>query len=404
MTHTELEMHTTNIDSTNFDIAIAGGGIAGAWLLRLLHERGYRVALFESHSFGADQTLASQGMIHGGLKYALAGTLNRASEAIAEMPDRWRACRAGSGEIDLSGMKVTSEQYYMFAEASTMGRLTGFFAAKALRGRIERISSKDWPTAFSGFDGVVYELNDFVVDTTSLLTTLTQNLESQCWQQHLDSSCVAKTAAGWQITTPEGPINADCLISCAGNGSATLLTELEVEGFNIQQRPLKQVSVRPLHNVELWAHCLTGVKSNEPRLTITSHYDQGLVWYMGGKLATDGVNRSDEEQIAHAKAELAACVPWLDWRDAEYAVHWVDRAEPAQSGGLKPDQAYAERQGNFVQCFPTKLALAPDLGDRVIALLDPPTRNEQTKIPGENQPLAESTQSVAMGHAPWQRS
>lgn len=400
MTHAKLD-----VTSTNFDIAIAGGGIAGAWLLRLLHERGYRVALFESDTFGADQTLASQGMIHGGLKYTLSGTLNRASQAIAAMPDRWRACQAGSGEIDLSGMRVTSEQYYMFAEASTMGRLTGFFAAKALRGRIERLAAEHWPSAFSGFDGVVYELNDFVVDTASLLATLTQNLENQCWQQRLDSRCVEKTAGGWQITTPTARINADTLISCAGNGSATLLDQLGVAGFNIQQRPLKQVSVRPQHDVELWAHCLTGVTSNEPRLTISSHQDQGLVWYIGGKLATEGVNRSDEAQIAHAQAELTACVPWLNWQDAEYAVHWVNRAEPAQSGGLKPDQAYAERQGDFVQCFPTKLALAPDLGDRVLAILDPPAGKAplQREFQGKAQSSADSTQPVPMGHSPWQR-
>ena len=49
--------------------------------------------LLERDSLGGEQTLASQGMIHGGLKYALGGTLTRSSEAIANMPERWRACR-----------------------------------------------------------------------------------------------------------------------------------------------------------------------------------------------------------------------------------------------------------------------------------------------------------------------
>ena len=55
------------------DVAIVGGGIAGIWLLNLLHHSGYRVVLFEAEEVGCQQTLGSQGMIHGGLKYELGG-------------------------------------------------------------------------------------------------------------------------------------------------------------------------------------------------------------------------------------------------------------------------------------------------------------------------------------------
>ncbi|HCC44093.1 MAG TPA: FAD-binding oxidoreductase, partial [Gammaproteobacteria bacterium] len=51
------------------DIAILGGGIAGLWLLNLLVSRGYSVVLLEKEALGAGQTIASQGMIHGGVKY-----------------------------------------------------------------------------------------------------------------------------------------------------------------------------------------------------------------------------------------------------------------------------------------------------------------------------------------------
>ena len=83
-------------------VVVIGGGIAGLWLLNLLTRRGYGAVLLEAGALGCQQTLASQGMIHGGLKYALSGMLTGASEAIAAMPDRWAANLAGRGEIDLS--------------------------------------------------------------------------------------------------------------------------------------------------------------------------------------------------------------------------------------------------------------------------------------------------------------
>ena len=52
-------------------IAIIGGGISGLWLLNSLRNAGYDAVLFEKNALGSQQTFASQGMIHGGIKYAL---------------------------------------------------------------------------------------------------------------------------------------------------------------------------------------------------------------------------------------------------------------------------------------------------------------------------------------------
>ncbi|NJK90693.1 MAG: FAD-dependent oxidoreductase [Blastochloris sp.] len=64
------------------DVVILGGGVAGLWLLQRLRREGYSVALFENQCLGGEQTVASQGVIHGGLKYALNGVLNDASEQL----------------------------------------------------------------------------------------------------------------------------------------------------------------------------------------------------------------------------------------------------------------------------------------------------------------------------------
>ena len=387
-------MHVSNPPEQSIDAAIIGGGIAGVWALDLLLAKGYNAILLEADSLGCDQTLASQGMIHGGLKYALSGNVTGASEAIADMPDRWRACLAGDDDVNLSGTRLLSAHYYMFADSSALGRLTAFFASKTLRGRIDKLKRQQWPSEFEGFSGVVYTLNDFVLDTADLLATLYRGHEHRTFRLAVDAqriSC-AKTG-GYNLRLDDTTVHVKQLISCAGNGSEALLKHLRVDEIEVQYRPLKQVVVKPTHQTPMYAHCLTGITSSEPRLTITSHSgDDGLIWYLGGQLATKGASRSDAEQIAAAAAELHNCVPWLDWQGAQYDVLTFDRAEPKQDSGLKPDQAYVRRVADFIQCFPTKLTLAPDMGDRLLAVMDPPV---------SSSPLTTEHPRAAIGKPPW---
>src|ERR1700733_7712281 len=77
------------------DVLIFGGGAAGLWLLDELRRRGARVLLLEADRLGAGQTIASQGIIHGGLKYTLQGGLTPSAMQIREMPGVWRDCLAG---------------------------------------------------------------------------------------------------------------------------------------------------------------------------------------------------------------------------------------------------------------------------------------------------------------------
>lgn len=380
---------------TPIDAAIVGGGIAGTWLYHLLTRRGYNVVLLEADALGAGQTLASQGMIHGGLKYALTGSITRASEAIASMPSRWRACLSQADEsVNLANLDVVADTYYMFAKNSTYGKLTSFFASRALHGRIERVNNVQALPQFKGFDGVVYALRDFVIDPQKLLTQLVAIDPSHVYKLHAGPDNISRLPSGdFQITLQDQQLQARYLISCAGNGSSDLLRQLQIPNISVQQRPLKQVIVRPRHQVSLFAHCLTGVRSSEPRLTITSHNSkQGLIWYLGGLLASKGVHLSDAEQVAKAATELTTCVPWLDWQGAEYSALSVNRAEPRQTSGSRPDEAYAAIEGNFIQCFPTKLTLAPDLGDRVLALLAAPEFKHSWH---SQHPRAQ------LGEAPW---
>ena len=391
-------------ERAELDLIIIGGGIAGLWLLNLLHHQGYRVALFEAEELGAVQSLASQGMIHGGIKYALGGALTGASEAIASMPDRWRACLAGEGPVDLTGLEVLSERYYLFAEGTSLGKLTGFFASRALRGRIERLKRPDYPEALKAFDGVAYGLNDFVLDTHTLLDRLRQPVADRIFQLRANAEQLRRTDTGWELTLPGSHhrLNASHLALCAGAGNGRLLTELGIKSPKMQLRPLHQVLVRQPGLEKLFAHCVTGISRPEPRLTITSHPDsehpgQNL-WYLGGQLATDGVQRTEAEQTAHARSELTRCVPWIDWTRAEFESLRIDRAEPAQEGGRRPDEAFLSPVGGALVCWPTKLSLAPHLGDRVLEHI---ARGNQTKAIGKPPSLDLNLPTATLGARPW---
>ncbi len=366
------------------DALIVGGGIAGLWLVNLMTRLGYGAALLEAGALGCAQTLGSQGMIHGGLKYALAGRLTGASEAIAGMPARWRACLAGRGDVDLSGLAPLSEHYYLFAQAGSLGRLTTFFASRALRGRIRRLAANQYPAGLRSLDGVVYELDDFVLDAPDLLNRLLEPVADRVFRHRLQACELTATDSGWCWIPPgsDKEVHTSRVILCAGAGNGTLITGLGLDGPAMQLRPLKQVVVRHPDLDPLFAHCLTGISRPEPRLTITSHRDpenaNAWLWYLGGALATDGAKRSDEEQIDHARRELARCVPWVDWHGADLHCLTWDRAEPAQAGGRRPDEAFVSDVRGVLVCWPTKLTLAPDLGDRVLAHLDPPRFGSNT--------------------------
>lgn len=357
------------------DSLVVGGGIAGLWTLNLLQDAGRQAVLLEANHLGCGQTLASQGMVHGGLKYALGAKLSGAAEAIAAMPDRWRACLQGDGEVDLQGLAPLATRYYMFAGNSTLGRLTGFFASHSLRGRIEKLSTKHYPQAFKhpDFEGVVYGLNDFVLHTPSLLKHLASQQPDRLYQHALQADQIVLQPNQVQLQLGNTRVTAKHLVLTAGSGTGPLLQALGIKQPEMQTRPLHQVVVRGRGLPAMYAHCLTGIKRAEPRLTITSHRetDGSWLWYLGGQLATDGVGIGDALQAANARKELETCVPWLDWSKAHFSSLHIDRAEPKQQGGLRPDEAFVERHGPLVVAWPTKLSLVPDLGQQLMALLDP---------------------------------
>jgi len=356
------------------DVAVVGGGIAGLWIAERVRAAGYRTLLLERSAFGDGQTIRSQGMIHGGLKYALNGAFGAASRALIDMPARWRASLAGTGTPDLRGVRILSERGYLWSpNESALGRLGTLVASKFLSGRVRSLARGERPAPFDDprFGGAVYELDELVLDTASLLARLAERVDVV--RADVVPQSLVRDAHGALVglRLDDVVIDAGTFVFAAGAGNAAFLSALGARDVAMQRRPLHQTIVRHRQLPPLFGHCMPALGEAEPRLTITTHATNTgeTVWYLGGRLANDGVARDAAEQIRCARAELAACVPWIDTAAARFETVRIDRAEPYRADGARPDTAFVAAVGNAVICWPTKLALAPDLGDRAIAAL-----------------------------------
>ena len=427
-------------DPIQVDVAIVGGGVAGLWLLHRLRATGFSAVLLENRALGAGQTIASQGIIHGGTKYALTNRLTGASEAIAAMPALWRACLEGRGEIDLRGTRVLSPCQQLWSSGPLASRATTFFAAKSMRGRVEALPRDRYPPAFAheAFHGSVYRLDEIVVDVPSLLRNLAaahadrllrvgagmQDVTVDVDRSSRGGVTLRLARPGLSAATPDPTcgdengmaIRAQALVCTAGEGNEAWLARLGFAEPRAQRRPLHMVLVRGELPFDMYGHCLgTGPT---PRLTITTHpapapaalgtdfvhTDAALderIWYLGGEIAESGIKRPLADQLAFARRELEAVFPWVNFSYARWDSFHIDRAEPAQSGGRRPDGPFIAARSPCFVAWPTKLAFAPrlvaDLLDRLV--------HDAKITPGECEPQGFGDwPRAAVALAPWEEA
>ncbi len=362
----------------DLDIAIIGGGVAGLWLANRLHNQGFKLALFEHKALGSDQTMASQGMIHGGMKYTLSGMLTGASETIADMPHHWRACLCGEGDVDLRNTRLLSDHFYLWSGNSISAKLGSFLAASAINGRVDPVPDERRPPVLrhSDFGGNLYKLVDIVLDVHSLVTNLAHNVEHYCFLIDWSKARWQKDAGQLSLVIEQGEqtyiVRAQRFIFCAGKGNGDLLAELGLNRPAMQLRPLQQVMVKHHYPYSFYGHCL-GAETT-PRLTISSHRLNSTehVWYLGGSLAEKGAHMTPEALIEAAQTELKELLPWVDFSSAEWKTLPIERAEPLQPNFLRPENAFVtavQSVDNLLVAWPTKLTLAPNLANQLLDLL-----------------------------------
>lgn len=361
------------VTDVRVDVIIFGGGIAGLWTLARLQQAGYKAVLLESQSLGAGQTRYAQGIIHGGTKYALTGKLTASSESLADMPSRWRDCYEGNGELDLTQAELLSDAHYLWSTTSLTSRISGFFASKVMRSRSTELDRKSLPAIFQhkDFRGQFYRLDEPVFNTMTVIRALAEPRKQSILM--IDRKSLSHEDGKLKVSSAQGVdycFHYKKVIFNAGEGNEELVARFDNNKPEMQRRPLKMVVMRGVQNDMIYAHCL-GASVN-PRITITSHRDAlgNVVWYMGGQLAEDGVNKTDVALVKAAKKELGELIPWLELKNAEWGVLEIDRAEIKKPGTTRPDTFSIEQHDDVITAWPTKLALAPVLADELVNMIE----------------------------------
>lgn len=384
------------------DTVILGGGVAAMWTANVLKSAGQSVLVLTNAPLGSGQSLAAQGVIHGGLKYAVGGKLTDSSEALAGMPSRWLAAMRGEGPVDLRGAKLLSDHQLMWSLPNVVSQVVSFFGSKALRGRSAAIAREDYPSVFDtpDYKGRLFRIDEPVVDPVSILRELARGVSDETYLVEWGKNARLETSNGQidsiTVTGADGQIvevRAGTYLLAAGAGNGELLETLGITDPAMQRRPLHQVIVRKAGLPDFYSVCVgTGPK---PPLVSTTHVDSAgrTVWYLGGDLAEqEGVARSEAEQIAFTQALLARLMPWIDLTGAEWFTWRGDRAEPLTGTGDRPPGAYCRRVGKVLVAWPTKLALAPDLAEQVLRETTKQSGTSTDPLPLPHPPL---------GKPPW---
>lgn len=367
----------------DLDVVIFGGGVAGLWILDELVRHDRDAILLEKDDLGRGQTIASQGIIHGGLKYTLRGLMSSSAKHIRDMPLIWRRCLAGERVPDLRGTRLRADYCHLWRSGTISSRLSMIGARAGLRVAPVPLDVETTPEVLRGCPGTVARLDEQVVEPASVLGVLAALHPDRLFQIDVASGLELVIDRPGHVQTirllnphtgEPSDLRPRCVVFAAGAGNGELRQLAGLSAAAMQRRPLHMVVVRgdlPWLN----GHCVDGAAT---RVTITSTRDfaNRTVWQVGGQIAEDGVRQSPETLVARARRELETVIPGLDLASASWSTYRVDRAEPAAGQGGRPDDAWAGRDGNVITAWPTKLALVPQLTTRIMthldAMLDPP--------------------------------
>ncbi|MHC4809370.1 MAG: FAD-dependent oxidoreductase [Planctomycetota bacterium] len=360
------------------DAVVFGGGATGLWLLDALTAAGHRCLLLEAADLGSGQTIASQGIIHGGLKYSLRGVLTASARSIRDMPERWRMSLAGELRPDLSHTRRRAEFCHLWQTRQLRSRMAMLGALRGLAVTARVLEDHERPEVLAGCPGSVARLDEQVIEPVSFIGDLAQ--------QHAAAILSVDPTGGLEcdhdpsgrrrirLLSPAdgGPLDLlpRTTILCAGAGNEELRAQLGLPpGPVMQRRPLHMVVLRG-DLPELNGHCVDGMAT---RVTITSTRDHAdrMVWQVGGQISELGVDLDRRQLLEHARSELAAVLPGVDLSAADWGSYRVDRAEAAAGGGTRPGDAALLEDGDVITAFPTKLALVPRLVDRILERMPP---------------------------------
>ena len=380
--------------AADIDVAVFGGGIAGLWLLARLRALGFDALLFENTALGSGQTIASQGIIHSGVKYTFDGVSRPQAESLSSMPELWMNCIAGRGEVDLRGARVLAETQLMFTTGGLRDRVAGAVATKALKGDVRKLDRHEFPEIFrrQEFRGQIYRLAEPVLAIHSVIFAFKQRFGEFMYCARV-KRLNRENGRITEIEIGEIAIRPRFAVFTAGSGNEWFADKLELDKNKVtQRRPLRMFLVRGVPH-KLFAHCL--VPKPKPRVTVTTHEcGQENIWYLGGNIAEESVGMRDADALTWAHKEMTHLFPWIDWQRKLWSIHDVDRAEPA-ANKLLPSEPTITASGNGLLAWPTKLSLAPALAAKTIRWI------EQQAFAPSHKSTALPLPSVEVAKYPW---
>lgn len=348
------------------DVLIFGGGVAGLWTLNKLSDEGYSCLLIERNKLGEGQTIASQGIIHGGAKYALPSVFRiDSSKEIREMPNIWRKHLRGELSPDLRGVEVTSENFYLWTSDNSFiswvkGIGFGLASRMVLTTMPERVYGRDVPEFLRETNSRVYRVSEPVLNMQSLLKTLGEKYSDRILYSSDDPKVgFDKRGLVESVNLENMIIRSETVILAAGKGNEALARSMGIGREIMQKRPLRQLIVRG-DLPDIYAHNINGWRANA---SITTHRQEGKTyWNVGGDIAEKGASLDD------SVSRLKELLPKVDLGHAKFSIYEVDRAEPINSGN-RPGGVGIYQERNVIVTWPTKLALAPVLAEEIKKLV-----------------------------------
>ncbi len=361
------------------DVLLIGGGVAGLICLDRLTTAGFDAVLVERDALGTGQTVHSQGILHGGLKYLLEG---RVESAFGHLPTRWSEAFESGHEMDLRSCLTVAKHVLAWSQGPWSPRILADFERD---GRPHEVES---PPTF--LKGRVFALPEPVVDVMSLLALLRDRhrprlVHGEARFPSTVAGCTPPIVIGDEVFAPRR------VVLTAGVASEGLARQLGVRVAK-RQLPLHMVVVRGSRLPDLWGH---GVNDRgHPELTITTHGNG--IWYVGGGLSELGVERSESDQIEAARVLLRDWLPDVDLEDAHFSTHRVVRAEPERAAEAR-FEPFVGGTNHIWVAWPIKLVLAPVLADRILARL----HEAGIEASGAKEPPSSGDAVPPVAHPPW---
>ena len=309
-------------------------------------------------------------IIIGKLLPDIAGNLLQTAEL-------WDSALSGKGEIDLSETEIYTEkqliwQSQAFLSSFFTSSLLDLSAKEIFQSQVQKLSPLEYPFWLEQKKKAFW-LKEKVINNHSLFQNFYKQQKKNYYQIgaikniHICDNFIS-------LETGDVLLKAQKIILAAGQGNVALAKKFRIKQ-KIQLRPLKMLAVKlSLENIsnerspKIYGHCIG--KSTKPLFSISTHKrkDGGLVYYLGGKIAEDGVGEEDSKLITEVKEQLKKNTKFK-WEGAEWKSIKIDRAEPEQKKGRLPDEAFIKCFDKTILCFPVKLALAPQMALDVRNLL-----------------------------------